>query len=238
MTKETKDKKEKDLKLIEKMAEAGIHFGHTKSRKHPKMTPYIYHLRGELFIIDLQSTKKKLEEALNFIKTIVEKKGIILFVGLQAQAKEVTKKVAEECKMPYVVERWVGGTITNFENILRRIKNLKEMEEKRKMGEYEKYTKRERALIDKKIEKMNEIFGGLKNLDRKPDALFVLGFKDGYIAINEARKKNIPVIALIDTDGDPTMVDYPIPSNDDTVAALSFMLDQVKKAIIEVKNKK
>jgi len=226
----------KEEALIEKMAEAGVHFGHSKSRKNPKMDTYILAARSNIHIIDLTCTIKKLDKALKFIKEIVRKGGTVLFVGTQPQAKKITQEAAEECRMPYVVERWLGGILTNFKTIRQRVEHLLDLEKKKKSGELKKYTKKEQLLFDQKMEKLNRNFGGIKKLDKLPEVLFVLGIKHNLAAIKEARKKKIPIVSLADTDSDPTSVDYPIPSNDEAVSALKFMLEQVKEVV--VKNKK
>lgn len=219
--------------LVKKMAEAGVHFGHSKSRKNPRMTPYIYTLRNDIHIIDLVSSARKLEEALDFIKEIVKKEGSVLFVGIQPQAKEAVKEAAKECGMPYVIDRWLGGTLTNFKTIRKRVEYLVDLEKKKKAKELEKYTKREQMLFDEEIEKLNKNLGGVKELAKLPDAVLVLGIKNNLAAIKEARRKKIPIVGLVDTDSDPMLVDYPIPSNDEAVSALKFMLEQFKKIIIK-----
>lgn len=221
--------------LIKKMAEAGVHFGHSKSRKNPRMSPYIYTLRNNIHIIDLVSSVRKLEEALEFIKEIVKKGGSILFVGIQPQAKEAVKEVAEECNVPYVIERWLGGILTNFKTIRNRVEYLLDLEKKKKTGELKKYTKREQMLFNEEIEKLNKNLGGIKELNKLPDAVLVLSIKNNLAAVKEARRKKISVIGLVDTDSDPMLADYPIPSNDDAVSALKFMLEQIKKIIIKSK---
>ncbi len=235
-SKEKFNKKEENL--IKKMIEAGIHFGHSKSRKNPRMDPYIYTLKNNVSIIDLMSSMKKLNEALDFIKEVVKKEGSILFVGTEPQAKKVTKETAEECAMPYVVERWLGGTLTNFQITHKRVEHLLELENKKKVGELKKYTKREQMLFDEEIEKLNKKFGGIKKLDKLPDAVFVLSARGDLAAVKEAKRKKISVIGLVDTDSDPTLIDYFIPSNDDAISALKFMLGQVKDVITKAKSQK
>lgn len=232
-TKEKTTKKEKSL--IEEMLEAGVHFGHSKSRKNPRMNPYTSILRNNIHIIDLESSAKKLEEAFEFIKEIVKKGGVILFIGTQSQAKQITKEAAEECQMPYVVERWIGGTLSNFRVIRKRVDYLENLEKKKAAGELEKYTKKEQMLFSEEIEKLNKKFGGIKILTKLPDAVFILSIKKGLAAVKEAQRKKIPIVGLADTDSDPTLVDYPIPSNDEAVSALKFMLNKIKEAIIRNK---
>ena len=225
----------KEETLIKKMAEAGVHFGHGKSRRNPKMTPYIYTLRNNIHIIDLGATAKKLDEALEFIKEIIKNEGLVLFVGTQPQAKKITKEAAEECGMPYVVERWLGGTLTNFKTIRKRVEHLLDLEKRKKTGELEKYTKKEQLLFNQEIEKLNKNLGGIKGLGKLPNAVFALSIKHDQTAVREAARKKIPIIALVDTDSDPSLADYSIPSNDDAVSTLKFMLEQVKDVIVKSK---
>lgn len=221
----------KEETLIKKMAEAGVHFGHSRSRKNPRMGPYIHTLRNNVHIIDLVSTAKRLDEALKFVKETAKKGGHILFVGIQPQAKDMVKEAAEECNMPYVVERWLGGTLTNFKTIHKRVEYLLDLEKKKKSKELEKYTKKEQMLFDEEIKKLNRNLGGIKKLNQLPDAILTLGIKHNLTAVKEAQRKKIPIISLVDTDSNPALADYPIPSNDDAVSALKFMLEQFKKVI-------
>jgi small subunit ribosomal protein S2 len=216
----------KEEGLVKKMIEAGVYFGHSKSRKNPRMNPYIYTLKENIHIIDLAFSIKKMNQALNFIKEIIKKGGLVLFVGIHPQAKKITKEAAEECNMPYVTERWLGGTLTNFKTIFKRIEHLRDLEKKKATGEFKKYTKKERMLFDQEIEKLNKNLGGIKNLNKLPDAILVLSIKKSLVVIREARRMKVPLIGLADTDSDPTLVDYPIPSNDDAISALEFMLEQ------------
>lgn len=226
----------KEESLVKEMLGAGVHFGHSKSRKNPRMMPYISTIRNNMHIIDLDASAKKLEEALEFIIEVTKRGGVILFVGIQPQAKQMTKEAAEECGMPYVVERWIGGILTNFKVIRKRVEQLIDLEKKKAAGELEKYTKREQMLFDETIEKLNKKFGGIKTLIKLPDALFILSIKKSLAAVREAQRKKIPTVGLADTDSDPMMIDYPVPSNDEAISVLKFMLEKFKEAII--KNKK
>ncbi len=227
----------KQEKIAKEMAEAGVFFGHSKSKKDPRMDPYISTFRGGVYIIDLVSSVKKLEEALDFIKKVIENNGIMLFVGTQPQIKETVKKTAEKCHMPYIIERWLGGTLTNFQTIYERIKHLRDLEQKKKTGELEKYTKKEQLLFNEEIKKLNRKIGGIKTLDKLPDAIFVLSVKKNQGAVKEAKKGEIPVIGLVDTNANPVELDYPIPANDDGVSSLKFILEKVEKTITENKPK-
>jgi small subunit ribosomal protein S2 len=226
----TKIETSKDAE-IQKMFEAGLHFGHRHSRIHPKMGPFIYGTRNNVDIIDLAETKEYLQKALDFLREQKEKKSLILFVGTKASAKEMIKELTEALSMPYVTERWLGGTLTNFEVISKRIKHLKEMEEKKANGELEKYKKKERIKIEQEMEKMKKKLGGLKNLSRLPDILFVVDVAKEKLAVKEAKQKKIPIVGICDTNGDPTSVDYPIPANDDAISSLKYILEKVKEAL-------
>lgn len=239
MTKKTTELKlnKKEQDLIKEMIKSGVHFGHSKSRKDPRMDSFIEGLRNNVSIIDLKKTVDKLEKALEFVKQIVKQKGAVLFVGIQPQAKEITKKTAEKCNMPYMVERWLGGTLTNFKTIRKRIDHLISLEKKKKSGELEKYTKKEQMLFNEEIDKLNQDLGGIKGLEKLPDAIFVLSVRHNLGAVKEARRKNIPIVGLVDTDSNPALADYPIPSNDDALSALKFMLNQIEEAILKQKTK-
>lgn len=239
--KEAKEKKLEEKKLeennlpkdkeIQEMFEKGLHFGHRHSKVNPKMIPFIYGKRNDVDIIDLLETKEYLQRALDFLKEQRKKNALILFVGTKISAKNLIKELAEEINMPYINERWLGGTLTNFEVILRRIERLKNMEEMREKGLLEKYKKKERIKIDQQIEKMERKLGGLKNLTRLPDLLFVVDIAKEHLAVKEANRKGIPIVGICDTDGDPTLVAYPIPVNDDATSSLKYILEKVKKAL-------
>lgn len=220
------NKKDKE---IEKMLEFGIHFGHSHSKKHPKITPFIYGTRNNVDIIDLLKFKDSLEKTLDYLKN--KKKALILFVATKISAKNLIKNLAENLGMPYVNERWLGGTLTNFDVIKKRINYLKELEEKEKSGEFDKYTKKERVRIDQEIERIKRKMGGLRKLDRLPDLLFVVDVKKEKLAIKEAKSKKIPIAGICDTDGDPTLLDYPIIANDDATSSLEYILKKVEKIL-------
>jgi small subunit ribosomal protein S2 len=232
--------KEKDFGIdIEEMTKAGVYFGHRASKCHPKMKPYILGVRGSdhINIIDLQKTAQKLREALEFIQKLVKENKVILFVGTREGIKDLIKDVAQECGFPYVENRWIGGTITNFNVIKKRIDYFKELERKREAGELDKYTKKERMKFDKEIQDLETKFGGIKNLQGLPDAIFVIDMRKEKLAVKEARMKRIPVIAVADTNVDPTLADYPIPANDDAISSVRYILEKIKNAILEVKPK-
>jgi len=233
-----KIKKEADFKLdTEEMAQAGLHFGHRTSRINPKMEPYLYGVRNTVHIIDLEKTKEKFGEALKFIQELISENKILLLVGTKIQHKELAKKIAIECGLPYINERWLGGTFTNFEVIKKRIEYFKGLEKRKTEGELEKYTKKERGKIDQELRNLEIKFGGIKDFERLPDAIFVLNMKKDALAVKEAKMKGMKVIGIADTNIDPTLADYPIPANDDAILSVRYILDKVKEVILKTKGK-
>ncbi|MGB2762063.1 MAG: 30S ribosomal protein S2 [Minisyncoccales bacterium] len=229
-------KKETDFKIdTDKMLEAGVHFGHRTSRLHPKVEPYLAGIKNTIHIIDLEKTAKKLEEALKFIQELISENKALLLVGTKIQIKNLVKEIAEECTLPYVNERWLGGTLTNFEVLSKRVEYLKEIEKKKASGEWEKYTKKERIKMDRELQNMKTKFEGLKKLERIPAAIFVLDIRKDDLAVKEARMKGVKIIAICDTNVDPTLVDYPIPGNDDAISSVKYILEKVKETILKIK---
>jgi len=220
---------------LEALTLHGVHLGALRSHGHPKMKPYVWSNRNIFQIIDLGKSKEDLKVALDFLVGIREKGSIILFVGTGFAAKEITKKVAEDLDMPYVTERWLGGTFTNFPTISRRIDYLKNLESQKASGEFEKYTKYETLKLQEKIKKLRKDLGGLINLNRLPDAIWISSANYDKIAVKEAVKKNVPVVGLVNTNADPTLFDYPIPANDNAISAVSFILNLVRETLINVK---
>jgi len=217
---------------IKKLLNAGAHFGHKTSKWHPKMSEYIHSKKDGNHIIDLTKTIVKLDDALSFITETVQSGKQILLVGTKRQAKDILKQLAEDTGMPYVTERWLGGTLTNWQTISGRVKYLKDQEQKMESGQLAaKYNKLELQRFQEEIDDMNITFGGIKNLNGKPGALFVVDMVNEANAIKEARKINIPVIALADTNADPTLATYAIPSNDDAIKTIQLMASYVKEAI-------
>lgn len=219
------------------MLKAGVHFGHQKSRKNPKMDEYIFGTRNSVNIIDLQKTVAKLEEAVKFIEKTVSEGQEILFVGTKKQVKRLVESGAKRCGSPYVIDRWLGGTFTNFSAISGRTRFLRDGEEKMKRGEYDKYTKFEQMKIAEELERLERRMGGIKNMTKLPAAIFVTGVIEDDLAIKEAIKRNIPIVAFVDTNVDPSTIDYPIPANEDAVSALRLMLAYVVKAVLSGKEK-
>lgn len=218
------------------MLKSGVHFGHQKSRKNPKMSAYIFGARNGINIINLEKTVDKLEEAKKFIEQVVTGGGEILFVGTKKQAKRLVESAARKCGMPFVVDRWLGGTFTNFRVIAGRTRYLRDGQEKMAKGEYGKYTKFEQMKFAEELDRLESRMGGIKHMAKLPAAILVTGVIEDDLAIKEARKKNIPIIALADTNVDPSVIDYPIPANDDAVSSLRLMLAHICKAIIDAKS--
>lgn len=216
---------------LENMLKSGVHFGHMKSRRHPKMDEYIYTTRNNINIIDLQKALAQLEKAIEFLRAVQKSGKPILFVGTKKQTWNLVESLAKRLKMPYVVERWIGGTFTNFKVIRGRTRYLKESEEKMAAGEFKRYTKLEQLKKQEEIEKLEHRMGGIKEMDELPGAVFVVDVKESGIVVEEARKLNIPVSGIVDTNADPSKIDYPIPANDDAVSSLRFILGCVGKAL-------
>jgi len=220
---------------LKKMLKEGVHFGHQKSRRHPKMEEYIFGVRNRINIINLQQTLKRLEEALAFIKKVKREGRQILFVGTKKQAKELVKSAAIHCEMPFVAERWIGGTFTNFKFIRNRARYLKDSQEKFAAGGFKKYTKFEQMKKSEELEKLERKMGGIKNMVEFPGAVFIASAKEDNLAVKEAGRARIPIIALVDTDTDPASIDYPIPANDDAISSLKLMLGYICRAVAEEK---
>ncbi len=216
---------------LEEMFKAGVHFGHQKSRRNPKMDEYIFAVKKGINIINLEKTQEKVVEALDFIKKIKKDGKQILFVGTKPQLKELVVSVSEACAMPFVVERWLGGTFTNFKNIRSRTKYLTDSQTKMEKGEFQKYTKFERMKKVEELEKMEQRMGGIKHMTELPAAIFVSSIKEDRIAINEAQKVGIPVIGIADTNTDPYLVDYPIPANDDAISSVRLIFSYICKTL-------
>ena len=229
------EEKKGEISMME-MLKAGVHFGHKKAKKHPKMEQYIYTIRNGINIIDLGATKSKLEEALKGVKEISLDGGTILFVGTKKQAKKIIEEAAKKCDMPFVTERWLGGIFTNFDKIATSINRLEKMIEQKESGELEKkYNKKERLEINREIKRLERKFGGIRKMKKLPEAVFVIDIKEDKTAVLESITKKIPIIALVDTNVDPSVIDYPIPSNDDAVGAIKLIADAVTEAIVNNK---
>ncbi|MFA6321911.1 MAG: 30S ribosomal protein S2 [Candidatus Buchananbacteria bacterium] len=215
------------------LLKAGSHFGHKLSKRHPKMEPYIFMNKGGFHIINLEQTQIKLQEALDFAKKVVSNGGTILFLGTKKQAQPIVVKYAKECGMPYVTERWLGGTFTNFGEISRMIRKLTDLKKKKALGQLEKYTKKEQLEFNKTIEKLDRMVGGIENMSKIPDAVFVVDIKKEKTAVAESLKKNISLIAMVDTNINPEIINYPIPANDDAVKSIEIVTSLMAEAVKE-----
>lgn len=219
---------------IKELLEAGLHFGHKTSRWHPKMAPYIHSKRQDSHIIDLVKTVEGLDAALPFITKTVAGGKKVLFVGTKKQAKDIVRTAAQEVDQPFVTERWVGGTLTNSKTVGAQIKHMQQLENKMASGDLEKrYNKLEVQRYAEEIEELNKKYGGIKNLEGKPGAVFVTDILSDANAVREAKKLGVPVIAVVDTNADPSDIDFVIPGNDDAIKGINVILDYVKKAVVE-----
>lgn len=215
------------------LLEAGVHFGHQTKRWNPKMKEYIFTSRDDIYIIDLQKTAKKIEEAYAALHEIAKNGGKVIFVGTRKQASEATKEEALKSDSYYVTERWLGGTLTNFKTIRRRVKRLEEIEKMETNGTFDVLPKKEVIGLKKEYDKLNKLLCGIRNMDKLPQAMFIVDPSKEEIAIREARKLNIPVFGIVDTNCDPDMVDYVIPANDDAIRAVKLIIGVMNNAIIE-----
>jgi small subunit ribosomal protein S2 len=222
---------------LEEMLKAGMHFGHRTSKWHPKMEPFIFTKRNGVHIIDLRKTEKMLVSALEFLGKMAAEDKIVLFVGTKTQVKKPLERAAKDTNMPYVSGKWLGGTLTNFTIIKKVVKKYTGLLEEKESGQLSKYTKKERLDFDREIERLEMKVGGLVTLKRLPDALFVWDIKTEANAVMEAKKKNIPVAAVCDTNTDPTPIKYVIPSNDDATKTIKLLLNVIKDAMVEAKAK-
>jgi len=222
---------------LEQLLAAGAHFGHLTRRWNPKMKPYIFMQKNGIHIIDLKKSQANLDKALNAIRSIVADGYDVLFVGTKVQAKEIITLEAQRSNQYYVAHRWLGGMLTNFSTIKKSIKYMKSLEKMSQDGTYEKISKKERLTIDRQKEKLYRVLAGIEDMKRLPGALFIVDIKKEHIALKEAKKMNIPVFAMVDTNTDPTLVDYPIPANDDAAKSISLIVGKVADAILEAKQK-
>lgn len=226
-----------EISLLE-MLKSGVHFGHQLKRWHPKMEPYLYTTRGGIHVIDLEKTAQMLREACDFISALIAKGGKVLFVATKRQAQPIVRKASEEIGMPFVTERWIGGTLTNYENISKLTKRLKDLRQKRERGELQKYTKREQLQFSEEITYLESLVGGIEDLAGLPQAIFIVDTKKEKTALREARKKKIPVVAMVDSNSNPDLIDYPIPSNDDATKSIKLIVSAVEEVIKEAQQRK
>jgi len=220
---------------MKSLLEAGVHFGHQTRRWNPKMAQYIFTERNGIYIIDLQKTVKLVDEAYNFVKEVVSNGGEILFVGTKKQAQEAIEVEAKRCGMHYVNQRWLGGMLTNYKTIRKRIDRLHELEKMEEDGTFDVLPKKEVIQIRNERERLEKFLGGIKNMDRIPDALFVVDPRKEKIAVSEAKILGIPVVAIVDTNCDPDEIDYVIPGNDDAIRAVKLLTETIANAVLEGK---
>ncbi len=221
---------------MRQMLEAGVHFGHQARFWNPKMSPYIFGERSKIHIVNLEKTLPLYQDALNFIGKLVANKGTVLFVGTKRAARDTLRTEAERCKMPYVNHRWLGGMLTNFKTVRQSIKRLKDLEAMEQDGTFEKLNKKEALMLTREKDKLDRSLGGIKNMNRLPDAMFIVDVGHEKIAIAEAKKLGIPVVGIVDTNNSPDDVDYVIPGNDDSIRAIQLYVQGVADAVEEGRN--
>ena len=226
----TKNGKDTADNLIEKMFEAGAHYGYSKTRRHPSVASYIYATKNKSDIIDLEKTSLALEKATEFIKSLGARNKVVLFVGTKPEAKEIIRKTAESLNMPFVNERWIGGTISNFTEIKKRIAELENYRKENKERGLDKYTKKERVVMAKKMEKLERYYSGLVGLKKSPDALFMIDSRAEHIANTEGQKGNVPVVSLVNSDSNIKGIDYPIVGNDASMPSIALFTEAIANA--------
>ena len=218
---------------MKQLLEAGVHFGHQTRRWNPKMATYIFTERNGIYIIDLQKTVKKLDEAYNFVRDIAAEGGSVLFVGTKKLAQDSVRDEAQRCGMHYVNARWLGGMLTNFRTIRRRIDRMAQINKMREDGTFEMLPKKEVAKLELELEKLEKFLGGVKEMEQLPKAMFIVDPRKERIAVSEARKLNIPIVAIVDTNCDPDEIDYVIPGNDDAIRAVKLIAGAMADAVLE-----
>jgi len=218
---------------MKELLEAGVHFGHQTKRWNPKMQKYIFGERNGIYIIDLQKTLKKFREAYAYVRDLAAGGGTLLMVGTKKQAQETVLEEAGRCGMYYVNHRWLGGTLTNFSTIRKSIARLKKLDEMKETGEYDRLPKKEVIVLEREREKLQHTLVGIRNLDRLPSAVFIIDPKKETIAVEEARRLAIPIVAIVDTNCDPTGIDYPIPGNDDAIRSVRLITSRIADAVLE-----
>lgn len=222
---------------LEQLLAAGTHFGHLTRRWDPKMKEYIFMQKNGIHIIDLKKTQANLDKALEAVRQVVSEGYEVLFVGTKVQAKEIIETEAKRCGQFFVAHRWLGGMLTNFSTIKKSIKHYKNLVKMSTDGTYDKISKKERLMIDREKAKLFAVLGGIEEMKRLPGIVFIVDTKKEHIAVNEARKMNIPVIAMVDTNADPTIIDYPIPANDDAAKSISLITSKIAEVVVEARQK-
>jgi small subunit ribosomal protein S2 len=222
---------------MKQLLEAGVHFGHQTRRWNPKMKKFIFTARNSIYIIDLKKTTERIEKAYQLIIDRASSGESVLFVGTKKQAREAVTGEAQRCGMPYVTERWLGGMLTNFQTVRRSLRRLEEIEKMSKDGSFEKFTKKEVLKLEKERKKLDKNLGGIREINRLPGVVFVVDTKKEKIAVAEAKKLNIPIVAILDTNSDPDLVNYPIPGNDDAIKSIRLISRVIADAVLEGKEK-
>jgi len=218
---------------MKQLLECGVHFGHQTRRWDPKMKPYIFAERNGIYIIDLQKTVGAIERAYDFLREVSKGGGTVLFVGTKRQAQETIQEEAQRCGQFYINQRWLGGLLTSFSTISKRVRRMIELQEMEENGEFQKYPKKEAIKLRKEKERLEKYLGGIRDMKDLPDALFVIDPRREYIAVAEARRLYMPIVSVVDTNCDPTLIDYPIPGNDDAIRAIKLITSLMADAIIE-----
>lgn len=219
---------EADIPSYEDMVKSGMHFGRKKSVFNPKMKPFVYTARDNIYLIDLVKTRESLGSAMEFLKKSLDEGKLILFVGLSAQSADLVKDLAESLNMPYVISRWLGGTLTNFKTIISRVNHLESMEKEMSLGGFEKYTKKERLMKEKEMAKLRKKFDGLRKLTRVPDVLFVASSRESDLVLKEAKNTKVKTVGMVNTESDPTVLNYPIPANDNARRSIELIITTLK----------
>lgn len=215
---------------LQELLEAGVHFGHQLRRGHPRMKPYIYGAREGVHIIDLTQSEKYLKDACEYVYDLGKDGGSLLFVGTKKQAKPIAEELAKRLGSPYVIERWIGGFFTNYEQVAKNIKRLKELKEQKEKGLLSKYTKKEQLLLDRRMIQLQRDLGGVEDFKGLPDAVFIIDAVNENIAVQESNRMGVKVVAIADTNSDPTFIDYPIPGNDDAIKSIKILSDAIADA--------
>jgi len=223
------------IPTLQQLLEAGVHFGHRVSRGNPRMRQFIYGVRDGVHIIDLEQSEKGLKEAVDFVKELGKNGKVLLFVGTKKQAQGIVEEVAKSVGAPFMCSRWIGGFLTNFEEILKNIKKLKELKQAKSKGELNKYTKKEQLLIDRRVAQLTRDLGGVQDLTEIPDSLFVVDGAREIVALREAKRTGVKVVAIADTNSDPLLIDYPIPGNDDAIKSIKILVETIGAAYGEGK---
>ena len=220
---------------VQDMADVGMHLGHRTSKLNPKMEDFVVGIKNTVHVIDLEKTAEYLKKALDFVEEVSKNKQVLMLVGTKPPLKRLVKSTAEEMQAPYVTERWLGGTLTNFDIITKRAQYLKLLESEKETGKLEKYTKKEQLKKEKELTDLSNKFGGIKNMSKTPDVVFICDIIKDDLALKEAKAKGIKTIAIIDTNGDPSLVDFPIPANDDAISSVRYILDRLKDVFLKHK---